>query len=91
MLFFLKLFHILRSYYWQKIAKTYKLPVFASVTVGKDGETRSGEKIKNIIQVLDKADEIDAIGINSGLGPAAAFSITERVISLTTKTIHSFS
>ena len=68
-----------------KIAKTYKLPVFASVTVGKDGETRSGEKIKNIIQVLDKADEIDAIGINSGLGPAAAFSITERVISLTTK------
>ena len=68
-----------------KIAKTYELPVFASVTVGKDGETRSGEKIKNIIQVLDKADEIDAIGINSGLGPAAAFSITERVISLTTK------
>ena len=68
-----------------KIAKTYKLPVFASVTVGKDGETRSGEKIKNIIQILDKADEIDAIGINSGLGPAAAFSITERVISLTTK------
>ena len=68
-----------------KIAKTYDLPVFASVTVGKDGETRSGEKIKNIIQVLDKADEIDAIGINSGLGPAAAFSITERVISLTTK------
>ena len=68
-----------------KIAKTYELPVFASVTVGKDGETRSGEKIKNIIQVLDKADEIDAIGINSGLGPAAAFSITERVISLTIK------
>ena len=61
-----------------RIAASYNLPVFVSVTVGKDGETRRGERIEQIIRQLDACDAVDAIGINCGLGPAAAFSIAER-------------
>lgn len=68
-----------------KIAKSFEIPVFASMIIGKDGETRGGEKIENIISKLEKTNEIDVLGINSGLGPAAAFSIAERILPLTTK------
>ncbi len=67
------------------IAKSYDLPVFGSMTIGKDGETYGGEKIEYIIPILETNNNIDAVGINSGLGPAAAFSIVERVLPLTTK------
>tara|TARA_E500000178_G_scaffold78850_1_gene77028 strand:- start:7491 stop:9317 length:1827 start_codon:yes stop_codon:yes gene_type:complete len=67
------------------IAKTYNLPVFVSVTVGKDGETRRGETIEQIIRQLDASPAVDALGINCGLGPAAAFSIAERALPLTQK------
>ena len=68
-----------------EIAKTFKLPVFSSVTVGKDGETRKGEKIEMIISSLNKCESIDGVGINCGLGPAAALSIAERAIPHTSK------
>ncbi|MAS98637.1 MAG: bifunctional homocysteine S-methyltransferase/methylenetetrahydrofolate reductase [Kiritimatiellaceae bacterium] len=68
-----------------QITASYNLPVFVSVTVGKDGETRRGERIEQIIHQLDACDAVDAIGINCGLGPAAAFSIAERALPLTSK------
>ncbi len=68
-----------------EVAKSFEIPVIASVNVGKDGETESGEVIEAVIDILERSNSIDGIGINAGLGPAAAFSITERVISLTSK------
>ena len=68
-----------------EVAKKYDVSVFASVTVGKDGETRGGESIENIITDLDKSEFVDCLGINCGLGPAAALSIAERALPLTSK------
>ena len=68
-----------------QVASSYHLPVFVSITVGKDGETRRGERIEQIISKLDSCDAVDALGINCGVGPAAAFSIAERALPLTSK------
>ena len=63
-----------------RVAKRFELPVCVSVTVGKDGETRRGESIEHIVRALDRSEAVDVIGINCGLGPAAAFSIAERAL-----------
>ena len=68
-----------------RVAKRFELPVCVSVTVGKDGETRRGESIEQIVRALDASEAVDVIGINCGLGPAAAFSIAERALPLTGK------
>jgi methionine synthase I (cobalamin-dependent)/5,10-methylenetetrahydrofolate reductase len=68
-----------------RVAKRFELPVCVSVTVGKDGETRRGESIEQIVRALDDSEAVDVIGINCGLGPAAAFSIAERALPLTQK------
>ena len=68
-----------------RVAKRFELPVCVSVTVGKDGETRRGESIEQIVRALDASEAVDVIGINCGLGPAAAFSIAERALPLAQK------
>ncbi len=77
--------HIQEAQLAAKIAKEFNIPVFVSMTVGKDGETRRGEKIEQLIQALDSDGNVDGIGINCGIGPAAAFSISERAVPLTKK------
>lgn len=67
------------------VAKTFNLPVWVSMTVGKDGETRNGEKIEPLVQSLESDPNVDGIGINCGIGPAAAFSLVERALPHTTK------
>jgi homocysteine S-methyltransferase len=85
-LFLLETFtHVQEALLAASIAKEFNLPVFVSVTVGKDGETRRGEKIEQIVQALSADKHVDGIGINCGVGPAAAFSIAERALPLTEK------
>lgn len=85
-LFLLETFtHVGEAHLAARIAKEFGLPVFVSVTVGKDGETRRGEKIEHIVDALDQDANVDGIGINCGIGPAAAFSIAERALPHTTK------
>lgn len=67
------------------VAAGFGRPVMVSMTVGKDGETPRGESIEQLVQALDADTQVDAIGINCGVGPAAAFSITERALPLTAK------
>jgi homocysteine S-methyltransferase len=67
------------------IAKEFGVPVFVSMTVGKDGETRGGQKIEQLVLALEADPNVDGIGINCGIGPAAAFSMVERALPLTTK------
>jgi methionine synthase / methylenetetrahydrofolate reductase(NADPH) len=67
------------------IAKKLGLPVLASVTVGMGGETRRGVKLEQLIHELSNDDNVDAIGINCGIGPAAAYSLCERALTLTAK------
>jgi len=85
-LFLLETFtHVKEALLAAKVAREFGLPVFVSVTVGKDGETRRGEKIEQIVDALNADPNVDGIGINCGVGPAAAFSVAERALPHTTK------
>ncbi len=68
-----------------KVAKSFGHPVFVSMTVGADGETLKGQKIEQLILSLENDSHVDGVGINCGVGPAAAFSNAERALSLTNK------
>ncbi len=85
-LFLLETFtHVQEAQLAAQIAATFGVPVFVSITVGKDGETRCGEKIEQIVKALDADDHVDGIGINCGIGPAAALAVAERAVPLTQK------
>ena len=85
-LFLLETFtHVKEAQLAARVAGEFSIPVFVSVTVGKDGETRRGEKIEIIVDALEKDPNVDGIGINCGVGPAAAFSVAERALPHTTK------
>ncbi len=85
-LFLLETFtHVQEAQLAAGVAKEFGLPVFVSVTVGKDGETRRGEKIEQMVRAFDADENIDGIGINCGVGPAAAFSVAERALLHTAK------
>lgn len=77
--------HIEEAQLAAKIAKAFGLPIFVSMTVGKEGETAKGRPIEQIIQILENDANIDGIGLNCGVGPAAAYSNAERALPLTTK------
>jgi len=66
-------------------AKAFGLPVFVSMTVGVDGETEKGRPIEPIIQSLENDRHVDGIGLNCGVGPAAAYANAERALQLTSK------
>jgi homocysteine S-methyltransferase len=77
--------HIQEAQLAAKVAKEFGLPVFVSMTVGKDGETQKGRKIEQLIQTLENDGNVDGIGVNCGVGPAAAYSNVERALPHTTK------
>lgn len=77
--------HIQEAQLAAAVAKTFGLPVFVSMTVGVGGETQKGRKIEQLIQTLENDCNVDGIGVNCGVGPAAAFSNAERALSLATK------
>ena len=67
------------------IAKKYNLPVIASLACKKERETLNGLNINHAISVLDKNNNIDAIGLNCIVGPHAMLSLLEETINLTSK------
>ncbi len=67
------------------IAKSYNLPVIASISCTKEHETLEGLNIKNAILKLDADKNIDAIGMNCVIGPHAMLIMLEEVINLTSK------
>ena len=77
--------HIQEAQLAARIANGFGLPVFVSMTVGVSGETEKGRPIEQIIQTLESDENIDGIGLNCGVGPAAAFGNAERALPLTTK------
>ena len=85
-LFLLETFtHVGEARLAAKVAKSFGVPVFASITVGKDGETRHGKKVEQVVLAFEEDPNIDGLGINCGMGPAAALSVAERALPLTTK------
>ncbi len=77
--------HIEEAQLAANVAKAFGVPVFVSITVSKEGETAKGRKIEQIIQALNEDVNVDGVGFNCGVGPAAAYSNAERALPLTTK------
>jgi homocysteine S-methyltransferase len=77
--------HIEEAQLAAKEARVFGIPVFVSMTFSKEGETAKGHKLEQIIQALEKDPNVDGIGLNCGVGPAAAYSNAERALPLTTK------
>ena len=77
--------HIQEAQLAAKVAKEFGLPVFVSMTVGIEGHTQKGRAIEQIIQALETDAHVDGIGLNCGVGPAAAYSNAERALPHTSK------
>ena len=67
------------------VAREFGVPVIVSMTVGINGETQKGRPIEQLIKELDGDDNVDGLGLNCGVGPAAAYSNAERALPLTSK------
>ncbi len=63
-----------------KIAKSYNIPVIASMTSRKELETPEGLDIAKALQKLNKCSDIDALGLNCTIGPHAMLSAVKKVI-----------
>ena len=77
--------HIQEAQLAARVASEFDVPVFVSMTVGIEGHTEKGRPIEQIIQMLDNDDNVDGIGLNCGVGPAAAYANAERALPLTSK------
>ena len=63
-----------------RIAKSYNIPIIASMTSRKELETPEGLDIAKALQKLDKSDNIDILGLNCTIGPHAMLSAVKKVI-----------
>lgn len=67
------------------IAKSFNMPIIASIACKKEKETLNGLDIREAVKKLDINKNIDAIGFNCIIGPHAMLSLVEDVIHLTSK------
>ena len=77
--------HIQEAQLAAKVAKEFNIPVFVSMTAGREGETAKGRKVEKIIQALENDGNVDGIGLNCGGGPALIYRNLERALPLVTK------
>jgi homocysteine S-methyltransferase len=61
-----------------------QLPVFAQMTIGPDGNTTYGTAVETLAEAID-GWEVDVIGFNCSVGPAAMLDALERVTQLTNR------
>ena len=67
------------------VARASGVPVLASFTVNQRGETAMGQSLESVVSVLDASADVDAIGLNCGVGPSHANEALERALGLTRK------
>ncbi len=77
--------HLKEAQLAASVAKEFNLPVIVSMTVGIGGETQEGRPIEQLFKELDNDGNIDGLGLNCGVGPAAAYSNAEKALPLTSK------
>lgn len=68
-----------------EIAKSYQIPVVASMTLTKEMETPKGLNIVTALKKLDKSQSVDILGLNCSIGPHAMLSAVEKVIGSISK------
>jgi methionine synthase I (cobalamin-dependent)/5,10-methylenetetrahydrofolate reductase len=70
-----------------KAARRLGVPVLASFALNDRGETAVGMKAGSIAQALDADENVDAVGINCGTGPAGVFDALQSVLPLVEKPV----
>ena len=68
-------------------AKRLGVPVLASFVLNDREETATGVKAGAIAQALDADENVDAVGINCGTGPAGGFDALQSVLPLIGKPV----
>ena len=68
-----------------RVARSLDRPVLVSMTFGIEGETQEGAPIEHVLRLLDEDENIDILGLNCGVGPAAAYVNAERALPLISK------
>ena len=68
-------------------AKRLGAPVLASFALNDREETAVGVKASAIAQALDADENVDAVGINCGTGPAGVFDALQSVLPLVGKPV----
>lgn len=68
-----------------EIAKSFNLPVIASITIKKELETIKGLNIVSALKKLEESKFIDVLGLNCSIGPHAMLSAVEKVINKISK------
>lgn len=63
-------------------ASQFDVPVFASMTFGKDGKTPCGNSVDDILLAL-KSYRVDAVGLNCSFGPDYALPVIKEFASKT--------
>ncbi len=68
-----------------EIAKSFNLPVIASITIKKELETTKGLNVLSALQRLEASEYVDVLGLNCSIGPHAMLSAVEKVIGKISK------
>lgn len=68
-----------------KIAKSFNIPVIASITSTKELETPEGLSIDIALSKLNDSDYTDILGLNCTIGPHAMLSAVQKVINKISK------
>lgn len=63
-----------------RIAKSFNIPVIASMTSRKELETPEGLRIDTALCKLSKSPNVDILGLNCTIGPHAMLSAVKKVI-----------
>ncbi len=68
-----------------EVARASGRPVLASFSTGQYGETALGGSAESMVSDLEANENVDAVGINCGVGPALAYDAVERLLPRTSK------
>ncbi len=69
------------------VARQTHLPVLACFAVNERGESSVGASADALAAALDANDDVDAVGLNCGNGPAGAFEALQHVLPHTGKPV----
>jgi homocysteine S-methyltransferase len=63
------------------------VPVLVSFAFARNGETALGTKLESVVRELDADPSVSAIGLNCGVGPADAYDLVEKALTMTHKPV----
>jgi homocysteine S-methyltransferase len=70
-----------------EVARASGVPVAASFSADDDGRTTSGTSVEIMAEALEHDDNVDAVGLNCGTGPAGYYELLRRILAHTSKPV----